>query len=92
MMTAVMDIFILFFDLIRKQTQALRMMVVDLGWSLAFILIAALLITASAAFFLLGMYQYFSALLSPVAAAFLVSFIALVLAVIAAWIAHRKVK
>ncbi len=91
MMTVVIDLFISFLDLIRTQTQVLRRMIVDLGWGLAFIMIAACLILASAAFCLLGLYQYFSCILSPVAASFLVSLVAMLLAVIAAWIAHRKV-
>jgi hypothetical protein len=91
MITTVIDLIIALLDLVRTQARALRRMVVDLGWGLAFIMIAAILVLASAVFFLLGTYQYFSSLISPVAAAFLVSLVALLLAVIAAWIAHRKV-
>ncbi len=72
-------------------TRSLRGAVVNLGWGLAFIAIAALLILASVALFLWGLYQYFAALLSPVAAALIVSLVALVLAVVAGWIAHRRV-
>jgi uncharacterized protein YggT (Ycf19 family) len=72
-------------------TRSLRRAVVNLGWGLAFIVIAALLVLASMAFFLWGLYQYFASLLSPVASAFIVSLVALVLAVVAGWIAHRRV-
>ncbi len=92
MIKAIVDLVIAFLDLVVSMTRSLRRAVVNLGWGLAFINIAALLVLASTAFFLWGLYQYFSALLSPVAAAFIVSLVALVLAVIAGWIANRQVR
>jgi hypothetical protein len=89
---AVIDIFIAFLSLIEAEARALRRILVNLGWGLAFIVIAALLVLVSAVFFLWGLYQYFAALLSPVASAFLVSLAALVLAAIAGWIAYRRVR
>jgi len=89
---AVIDIFIAFLNLIETEARALRRILVNLGWGLAFIVIAALLVLVSAVFFLWGLYLYFAALLSPVTAAFLVSLAALALAAIAGWIAYRRVR
>jgi hypothetical protein len=89
---AIVDLVIAFLDLIETMTRSLRRSVVNLGWGLAFIVIAALLVLASAVFFLWGLYQYFASLLSPVASAFIVSLVALVLAVVAGWIANRRVR
>jgi hypothetical protein len=89
---AIVDLVIAFLDLIETMTRSLRRAVVNLGWGLAFIVIAALLILASAVFFLWGLYQYFAALLSPVASAFIVSLVALALAALAGWIANRRVR
>jgi len=88
---AIIDLVIAFLSLIETMTRSLRSAVVNLGWGLAFIAIAALLILASMVLFLWGLYQYFAALLSPVVSAFMVSLVALVLAVVAGCIAHRRV-
>jgi len=89
---AVVDLVIAFLGLVEAEVRTLRRTVVNLGWGLAFIVIAALLVFASAVFFLWGLFQYFAALLSPVASAFIVSLVALMLAVIAGWIAHRRAR
>jgi hypothetical protein len=92
MIKAIIDLVIAFLDLVVTMARSMRKAVVNLGWGLAFIVIAALLILASVAFFLWGLYQYFAALLSPVASAFIVSLVTLVLAVVAGWIANRRVR
>jgi hypothetical protein len=89
---AIIDLVIAFLNLIEAEARTLRRAVVNLGWGLAFIVIAALLILASAVFFLWGLHQYFAALLSPVASAFIVSLASLALAAVAGWIAYRRVR
>ena len=91
MIKAIVDLIIAFLGLIETMARSMRKAVVNLGWGIAFMVIAALLILASSAFFMWGLYQYFAALLSPAVSAFIVSFVSLVLAVIAGWIAHRRV-
>ena len=59
---------------------------------LTFIVIAALLVLASAIFFRWGLCQYFAALQSPVTSAFIVSPVALALVAVAGLIAHRLVR
>ncbi len=90
MIKAIVDLIIAFLDLLEAEARTLRRTVVNFHWGLAFIVIAALLVIVSAGFFLWGLFQYFAALLSPVASAFIVSLVALVLAVIAGWIAYRR--
>jgi len=51
---AVIDIFIAFLSLIEAEARALRRILVNLGWGLAFIVIAALLVLVSAVFYLWG--------------------------------------
>jgi hypothetical protein len=92
MMSAVADVIISFLDLIEAEGRALRRSVANLGWALAFIVMAALLALTSAGFFFWGLHQYVAMQLSPVASAFLLSFIALVLAVIAAGFALWRVR
>jgi hypothetical protein len=89
---AIVDLVIAFLDLVATMTRSLRKAVVKMGWGLAFIVIAALLVLASAVFFLWGLFQYFAALLSPVASAFIVSLVALALAAVAGWNANRQVR
>jgi hypothetical protein len=88
---AIIDLVIAFLGLIESMTRSMRRAAVNLGWGLAFMAIAALLIVASTGFFLWGLYQYFAAILSSATSALIVSLVALVLAVIAGWIANRRV-
>ena len=92
MMSALADIVISFLDLIEAEGRAVRRAVMNLGWALAFIVIAALLALTSAGFFFWGLHQYLAMQLSPVASAFLLSIIALVLAAIAAGLARWRVR
>ncbi len=92
MVKAIIELFIALLNLVQAEARTLRRMVVNLGWGLAFIAIAALLVVVAAVFFLWGLHQYFAALLSPVASSFIVSAAALLLAAIAGWAARQRVR
>jgi hypothetical protein len=63
-----------------------------LGWAVAFIAMASLLVLAAAGFLLLGIYQYLASQASPAVAALLVSFLAFVLALIFAGLAKWHIR
>jgi hypothetical protein len=90
-LSTLLDIVTVVLRLLEAEGRLLRRSVMNLGWALAFVGIAALLLIASAAFFLAGAYQYLAALTSPAAASFLVSLVALALALIFAVVAKRRV-
>lgn len=73
--------------LLEAEGRILRRAVMNLGWALAFVAIAALLVLTSAGFFLLGLYQYFAACHSPATASLIVSSVSLALALIFAGVA-----
>ena len=81
-LTKLLDIAASFLRLLESEGRMLKKAVVDVGWALAFIGIASLLVLAAAGFFLAGIYQYLAANISPAGASLLVSFPALVLAAI----------
>ena len=86
-LTALLDIAGTFLRLLEAEGRILRRAVMNLGWALAFIAIATLLLLSSAGFLLLGLYQYLAACHSPAAASFIVSVTAFVLALIFAGLA-----
>ena len=92
MIKAIVDLVIAFLGLIETMARSMRRAIVNLGWGIAFLAIALLLIIASMVFFLWGLYQYFAILLSPPASALILSLVALVLAVVAGWMANRRVR
>lgn len=92
MMSILADIVIKFLDLIEAEGRALRRAVMNLGWALACIAIAAFLVLASAGFFLWGLYQYLAMQMPPMHAAVLLSLVTLVLAAIAAVFASWRVR
>jgi ABC-type antimicrobial peptide transport system permease subunit len=81
-LTTLLDIAATFLRLLESEGRMLKRAVVNVGWALAFIGVAALLVLVAAGFFLAGIYQYLAANISPAAASLLVSFPALVLAAI----------
>jgi hypothetical protein len=84
MMSNLADIVIAFLDLLEAEGRSLRRSVMNLGWAIAFIVIALFLFLASAGFFLWGLYQFLAVQTTPVVSALLLSFVALVLAAMAA--------
>ena len=86
-LTALLDIVNTFLRLLEAEGRILRRAVMNVGWALAFVAIAALLVLVSAGFLLLGLYQYLAACHSPASASFMVSMIALILASIFAGVA-----
>jgi hypothetical protein len=89
-LTTVLDIVTVFLRLLETEGRILRRAIMRLGWALAFIALASLLLLAAAGFFLLGIYQYLAAQMTPGAASLLLSLLALVLALIAAGIAKWR--
>lgn len=94
-LTTLLDIAATFLRLLEAEGRILRRSIMRVGWAIAFIAIASLLLLAAAGFFLVGIYQYLTAQVSSGAASLLVSIPALVLALIFArivnwWIDDRK--
>jgi hypothetical protein len=89
--TTILDIVIAFLHLLEGDGRILRRSVARLGWAVAFIAIVFILVLTSAGFLLLGMYQYLSSQISPVAASLLVSLLVFVLALFFAGISKWRV-
>jgi len=88
-LTTLLDIAATFLRLLEAEGRILRRSIMRVGWAIAFIAIASLLVLAAAGFFLVGIYQYLAAQMSSGAASLLVSLPALVLALIFARIVNR---
>lgn len=91
-MKAIADFIIAFFDLVEAEGRTLRQAIIRTGWGLLLLLIAALLVLSAAGFFLLGMYQYFSAQFASPVAALLLSALTLLLALFIAAVAHWRTR
>ncbi|MEK7144766.1 MAG: hypothetical protein AAB794_02840 [Patescibacteria group bacterium] len=89
-LTTLLDIATAFLHLLEAEGRILKRAVMKVGWALAFVGVAFLLVLAAAGFFLAGMYQYLAAQMSPAAASLLVSLMAFVLALIFAGIAKWR--
>ena len=85
-LTTLLDIATSFLRLLEAEGRMLRRAVMNVVWALAFVGVAALLVLVASGFLLAGIYQYLAAYLSPAAASILVSFPALVLALVFAGI------
>lgn len=90
MLTTLLDIATAFLRLVEAEGRILKRAVMKVGWALAFVGVASLLVLAAAGFFLAGIYQYLAAQMSPAAASLLVSLLASVLALIFAGIAKWR--
>ena len=91
-LTTILDIVTAFLHLLEREGRNLRRSVMRLGWAVAFIAMASLLVLAAAGFLLLGIYQYLASQTSPAVAALLVSLLAFVLALIFAGIAKWQIR
>jgi hypothetical protein len=91
-MKAIAELIIAFFDLLEAEGRTLRGAVVRVGWGLALLLIAALLILIAVGFFLGGVYQYLSSQFTTPLAALITSSVTLLLALIIAGIAHWRIR
>ncbi|MFZ3065436.1 MAG: hypothetical protein WA277_09160 [Nitrospirota bacterium] len=89
-LTTILDIATAFLHLLEAEGRILKRAMMKVGWALAFVGVAFLLVLAAAGFFLAGMYQYLAAQMSPAAASLLVSLMAFVLALIFAGIAKWR--
>jgi hypothetical protein len=92
MISALTHVIIRLLGHVEAEARAWRKAVADLGWALAFIAIAAILFLVSVGFFLWGLYQFVAVQTSPLAAALLLSLVALVMAAIAAVFALWRVR
>ncbi len=86
-LTTILDVATVFLRLLEAEGRILKRAVMKVGWALAFVGVASLLVLAAAGSFLAGMYQYLAAQMSPAAASLLVSLLAFILALIFAGIA-----
>jgi hypothetical protein len=91
-MKAIAELIIAFIDLLEAEGRTLRGAVVRVGWGLALLLIAALLILIAVGFFLVGVYQYLSSQFTTPLAALVTSLVTLLLALIIAGIAHWRMR
>jgi len=89
-LTTILDIGTTLLRLLEAEGRILKRAVMNLGWALACVGIAFVLVLVAAGFFLAGIYQYLAAQISPAAASLLVSLLAFVLAVIFAGIAKWR--
>lgn len=89
-LTTLLDIATFLLRLLETEGRILKRAVMNVGWALAFVAVASLLVLASAGFFLAGIYQYLAVKMSPAAASLLVSLLAFVLALIFAGMAKQR--
>jgi hypothetical protein len=89
-LTALLDIGTTLLRLLEAEGRVLKRAVMNIGWALACVGVASLLILSAAGFFLAGIYQYLGEHMSPSAASLLVSLLAFVLALIFAGIAKWR--
>jgi hypothetical protein len=85
-LSTLLDIAMSFLRLLQAEGRVLRRAVMETAWALAFVGITSLLVLAASGFLLAGIYQYLATQMSPAAASILVTFPALVLALIFAGI------
>jgi hypothetical protein len=90
--TTILDIITALLHVLEAEGRMLRRSLMRLGWALAFMVVASLLALAGAGFFLLAIYQYIVAQMSPVIASLAVSFLALVLALLFAGLAKSRTR
>lgn len=89
-LTTLLDIATALLRLLEAEGRILKRAAMNVGWALAFVGVAALLLLAAAGFFLAGIYQYLAAQMSPPAASLLVSLLAFVFALIFAGVAKWR--
>ena len=89
-LTTLLDIATAFLRLLEAEGRILKRAVMNVGWALAFVGVASLLVLVGAGFFLAGIYQYLAVQMSPAAASLLVSLLAVLLALIFAGIAKWR--
>ncbi len=89
-LTIILDLATVILRLLEAEGRILRRAVMNLGWALAFVAVAFLMVLVAAGFFLLGIYQYLASQMPPAAASLLLALLALVLALIFAGIAKWR--
>jgi predicted anti-sigma-YlaC factor YlaD len=89
-LTTLLDIATAFLHLLEVEGRILKRAVMNVGWALACVGVATLLVLAAAGFFLAGIYQYLAAQMSPAAASLLASLLAFLLALVFAGIAKWR--
>ena len=89
-LTTLLDIVTAFLHVLEAEGRMLKRAVMNVGWALACVGVASVLVLIAAGFFLAGIYQYLAEQLSPAAASLLVSLLAFLLAVIFAVVAKWR--
>jgi hypothetical protein len=89
-LTTLLDIGTTLLRLLEAEGRMLKRAVMNVGWALACVGVASVLVLVAAGFFLAGIYQYLAAQMSPAAASLLVSLLAFVLALVFAGIAKWR--
>lgn len=89
MKTTLSDFVIAFLDLMEAEGRTLKAASIRVGWGMAFIILASVLILVASSSFLWGVYLLLITLVSPPAAAMLIALVALMLAAVAGIIAKK---
>jgi len=89
-LTIILDIATVMLRLLEAEGRILRRAVMNVGWGLAFVAVASLLVLVAALFFLLGIYQYLASQMSPAYASLLLALLAFILALIFAGVAKWR--
>ncbi len=89
MKTTLSDFVIAFLDLMEAEGRTLKTASIRVGWGMAFIILASVLILVASSSFLWGVYLLLITLVSPPAAAMLIALVALMLAAVAGVIAKK---
>jgi hypothetical protein len=90
-LTTLLDIGTAFLRLVEAEGRILRRAMMNFAWALAFAGVACFLVLVASGFFLVGVYQYLAAQMSPATASLLVAFLALLLALIFAGLARWRI-
>jgi predicted anti-sigma-YlaC factor YlaD len=89
-LSTLLDIATTLLRLLEAEGRVLKRAVMNVGWALACVGIASLLVLVAAGFFLAGIYQCLAAQMSPAGASLLVSLLAFALALVFAGIAKWR--
>jgi len=81
-LTTLLDVVAGFLRLLEAEGRMLKRTVMSMVWALAFVGVASFLVLVASGFFLAGIYQYLAEHMSSASASILVSFPALVLAML----------
>jgi hypothetical protein len=79
-LTTLLDVLATFLRLVEAEGRAVKRAAMNVGWALAFVAVASMLILAAAGLLLVSLHQFLATRLSPSAASLLVALLAFALA------------